>query len=419
MADLAASIAKAEQVLKEVYEPAWQNQVYTDPSVFMAKMGHEALKGEKVRAAAEIGLSGGFGFSTEEGETPAAGRVPYQSFKLAPASMFVNVVVSDKAVELGTESGAMFNILDNEIKAAYTTAKWNLGRSLFGDGTGKLAAVVSKSGKTIVVDDHRLLKEGLIIDFYAASDAKGAAPKATARIAYVDRKKNSGGTGYDVLLTEDVPSAVAATQIITVQKSLHNEITGLGAIFDSSVTSIYGVTKADNPIVKPTSLDANHELSDDVLTQALSNARDYHNSSIDLLLMGNTAYKTYVDYLRTNNYRIEVTDGTMRGGFKGLKFLFGNREVEIYNEPFVPDTKIWGVETGKWKFKDTGWKFMQLRGGGIFNLMENKSMYRATLANYGNPICSNPGGCVEITNCDPTTTTTTGGGTGGNASQGG
>lgn len=416
----AATIANAEKALKEFYLQPFDDQFGSKPSVFMEKIKRESLKGSKIVSAAETGLSGGFGFSTEEGETPAAGRVPYQKFELTPASMFVNVVVSDKAVKLGRESGAMFNILDNEIKAAYTTAKWNLGRSLFGDGTGKLATVVSKSGKTIVVDDHRLLKEGLIIDFYAASDARGATPKATSRISYVDRKKNSGGTGYDVLLTEDVPSAVAATQIITVQKSLHNEITGLGAIFDSSVASIYGVTKANNPIVKPTSLDANHELSDDVLTQALSNARDYHNSEVNLLLMGNTAYKTYVDYLHTYNHRIEVTDGTMRGGFKGLKFLFGNREVEIYNEPFVPDTKIWGVETGKWKFKDTGWEFMQLRGGGIFNLMEGGSMYRATLSNYGNPICSNPGGCVEITNCDPTTTTTTtGGGAGGSASQGG
>ena len=408
----AATIANAEKALKEFYLQPFDDQFGSKPSVFMEKIKRESLKGSKIVSAAETGLSGGFGFSTEEGETPAAGRVPIEKFVISPADMFVNLVISDKAVKLGGETGSIFPILDTEVKSAYKTANWNTGRALFGDGTGKLATVVSKSGKTIVVDDHKLLKEGLIIDVHAASDAKNAAPAATARIAYVNRKK--GTTGYDVLLTGDVPSAVAAAQIITVQKSYKNELTGLGAIFDNSVTSIYGVSKADNPIVKPTSIDANHELSDEVITQVLTDARDYHNSEVDLLLMGNTSYKAYVDYMRTNNYRIETTDGTLRGGFKGIKFLFGNREVEIYNEPFVPDTKIWGVETGKWKFEDTGWTFMQLQGGGIFNLMEDKSMYRATLANYGNPICSNPGGCVEITNCDPTTATT-----GGNASQGG
>lgn len=402
--DLNTYLETAEKALKDYYLPAWQNQLYIEPTVMLEKIGHENVMSDKITAAAEIGLSGGFGFGEEGLATPKAGRVMFERFTTRTKDMFVNVVISDKAVKLSGSSGSMFNLLDTEIKAAYAAAKWNVGRSMFGDGTGKLADVVAQSSKSknVKIKSHKLVKEGLIVDFYTTSGATAA--QAGLRIVAVDRKADSDG--YFTITLDKEPSAAIAAGFMTVQNSYKREIDGLGAIFDDNIATLYGVTKSANPIIKPTVIDAAHDLADDVITQALSDAHDYKNSNVDVLLAGNKAYTAYVNYLRLNNYRVETTDGTLKGGFKGIKFLFGNREVEIYNENFVPDNEIWGIETDKWKIYDNGWNFMQLKGGGIFNLMEDTSSYRATLANYGNLICSNPGGCVRITNCDPTTTTT-------------
>lgn len=405
MADITTYIKTAEQVLKEVYEPAWQNQLYVEPTVMLEKIKHEPLKSQKIVAAADIGLSGGFGFSSEDDDTPSAGRVMYERFVINPADMFVNIVISDKAVKLGGSGGAMFDLLDTEIKAAYAAAKWNVGRSMFGNGKGILANISAQSSgasKTVEVDDHKFLKEGLIVDIY---NSGGSSVQTTGRIISVSRVKNSNSK-YEITL-EEAPSAQLQAGFITVQKSYNREITGIGAIFDDTIPTLYGVTKSEQPVIKPTVLDADHDICDEIITQALTDARDYKNSNVDMLMAGDAAFRSYINYLRTNNYRVEQTDGTLKGGFKGIKFLFGNREVEMYNEHFVPDNEIYGIETGKWKIEDTGWEFMQQRGGGIFNLMENKSTYRAALANYGNLICSNPGGCIRITNCNAVSTEST------------
>ena len=50
----------------------------------------------------------------------------------------------DMAIKLGkTPDGATVTLLDREIRGAYDAAKWNLARSLFGDGTGILGTFSS------------------------------------------------------------------------------------------------------------------------------------------------------------------------------------------------------------------------------------------------------------------------------------
>ena len=68
----------------------------------------------------------------------------------------------------------------------------------------------------------------------------------------------------------------------------------------------------------------------------------------------------------------------------------------MFTTRFVPASKAWGVDTSQFELRQTGWDFMAYQGGGIFNLMEGKSVYRACLANYLELICKNPGTCIEI-----------------------
>ena len=280
----------------------------------------------------------------------------------------------------------MASALDTEVKGAYETAKWNVGRSLFGNGTGILTTTQASTGNTIKVDDVRNLKEGLIIDIYEDGElaVKGR------RLLTIDRANKTitiGGASVNV-----------GAGFITVQNSFNREITGLGAIFDDSISTIYGVDKAINPVLKPIVYDCGDDISDGVITKVLRQAKNDKNSKIDMILAGDDAYDHYIEYLRTNNIRVEDMSHTIQGGFKAIKFIFGNQEIDIVNESFVPSTEMWGVETGCLEFHSLDWKFAELQNGGIFNLMENQSVYRALLANYGDMICTNPGGCIRWTN---------------------
>ena len=193
------------------------------------------------------------------------------------------------------------------------------------------------------------------------------------------------------------PDTAIPKGFMTVQQSYNREITGLGAIFDDSIDKVYGISKTDNPFIKPITFDANDNIDDGVITGALREAEDIKNSNVDMLLCGNKAYDEYANYLRVNNMRVE--HNTLTGGFQSIKFAFGNRNVDIVNEKFVPDDEMWGVDTKSLEFHQTGWDFAQEQSGGIFNLVDGKSTYRALLTNYGDLICSNPGGLVRIYNC--------------------
>lgn len=381
-----------EKALKENYLPVWRNQLGIEPSALLGKIRKQNLTSNKIVAAAPVGLSGGFGFGQEGKDTPAAGGVKFERFVTDAKDMYVNVVISAKAVRLTGSGGAMANALDTEVKAAYETAKWNVGRALFGNGTGILTTIsaLASPGNTITVADTKYLKEGLIIDVYSKSDT--SAPTVSGkRITAVDRVNKT--------VTVSGSAETYPEGFITVQNSYNNEITGLGAIFDNSVTSIYGVTKADNPYLYPVAMDAGDNVDDGMITKALRAAKNEKNSNVDMLLCGDDAYDHYIDYLRQNNFRVEEMSKTINGGFKAIKFIFGNREVDVVNESFVPDKEIWGVDTNSLELHTQEWGFADLQGGGIFNLMEGQSNYRALLVNYGNLICTNPGGCIRLYNC--------------------
>ncbi len=393
----AQTIKTIENALKENYLPVWDNQLNIEPSAFLAKIKKPTVTSDTIIASAPIGLSGGFGYSEEGKDTPKAGNVMFERFKTTAKDMYTNIGISQKAVKLTGTKGSMANALDTEVQGAYATAKWNVGRSLFGNGTGKLTKVIAQTSKSKIVQvtDVKYLIEGLIVDFYAEGAESVDDVTATGRIVAVSRTPDTDGY-YQIMLRFEPETAIPAG-FMTVQQSYNREITGLGAIFDDSIDTIYGVSKKDNPFIRPLTFDANDNIDDGTITGALRAAEDHKGSNIDMLLCGNKAYDEYANYLRVNNVRVEHNELT--GGFQSIKFAFSNRVVDIVNEKFVPDDEMWGIDTKKLELHQTGWSFAELQGGGIFNLCENKSIYRALLTNYGDLICSNPGGLVRIYNC--------------------
>ena len=398
MPDTTPNFGLISQIVKENYLPAWDNQLGVTPAAILSKIKKVDLKSDKIVTAAPIGLNGGFGFGKDGLAIPVAGQRAKQRFELEAKDMYCEIKISDKQLRLAKgDADSIIDVLDDEIKGSYEAAEWNVGRALFGDGTGKLATVSSVSSATLTVDDVRFVKEGLTVDVINPNSGNPSV-RGTARIVAVDRVNG----------TVTLDAAVANTDqndFITVQKSYANELTGFGAIFDDDITSLYGVTKSTSPYIKPIRVDAQHEITDTVLNAALRQADREKNSKIDFLCMGDTAYDAYITYLREQNKRIDDSI-QLDGGFKGVRFLFGNREVAIVNEQFVPTNSIWGFETGKLELHQTSWDYMT-KDGGAFTLIPGTSIFRAMLVNYGDLICKNPGGCLEISNCDPQAVTET------------
>lgn len=398
------NLARIQEALKNYYLPALNNQLNIEPCALLANIKKVKCKSDIIKTVAPVGISGGFGFSSEGGNTPDAGGMNYQDFTVRTKDMYANIEISNKSVELAKGgSDSIINALQEEVQGAKDAASWNVGRALFGDGTGKLATVtaISRSSApyTLTVDSDKNLIEGLIIDIITVSS--GGTKTIVDTKLRITNVSHTNSSGYAVTVDKQ-PTAYDSTSgtvtYITVQGSDGKEITGLGSIIYDSVPSLYGITKASKPIIKPVvkTYSSASDITDTFINDALRRAEREKNSKIDMVICGDTVYDAYVTYLRGNQERVEARTKMLEGGFKAINFTFGNRDIAIVNEKFMPNGEMWGVELGKLEFHQTGWSFMELQGGGIFNLKEDKSVYRATLANYGDLICKNPGGVLRI-----------------------
>ena len=412
---MAQTIKLISDILKEQYLPALQNQITTEPSPFLQMIKKRPLVSGKVVAATPFGINGGFGFGMESGATPTPAEQKYCRFELSPVDMYVDIRLSDKLIKLGGSEGALINALDEEVAGSYKAAKWNLGRALFGDGSGILSRITKAVEMIGSYTDRGWLHlettanvvEGLVIDCYAyRSTADVTALKLTQsyRITAVDHfNKRIRINGLPEVLTASSNSSnetgAGYFGYITVQGSRNKELTGLGAIFKDSVKTLYGLSKEDNAWMKPVVVDAANELDDIVIYDAVKMAADHRNTRINLMMLGDNAFRAFRNYMRNHNVAL-VDKQEFVGGASGYKVAVGNGVVTVVNEKMVPENEAWGVDTETFSLQMIDFDFCDFGGSGIFQLIPGTSQYHALLSAYGNLICSNPGGCVKIINCN-------------------
>ena len=128
-------------------------------------------------------------------------------------------------------------------------SKFNLGRMLFGNGSGTLCNVRSGSvgtGASVVVDNIRTLMEGMTIDIYSKSTNTIYPNCKGRRIKCINRSDKTvvfedNGTTQELL----------SGDYFVMQNSKDKEITGLGKIFDHDSKSLYGLDIAENLWLKP------------------------------------------------------------------------------------------------------------------------------------------------------------------------
>lgn len=398
---IAQDLIRVADVLKDEYLPFLKNGINTEADPFLEVIKKSTLTANAGKYGARIGIGGGFGMSAERQPTPNAMAPLYEDLVYTSKDAYVDIKLSHKDVTLArNNTGALVDTVADAMDASYEAAKWNVGRMIFGDGTGKLATVTAASTGTyggatvteLTVDDTSKLIEGLVIDTYTSTTLDNAAVQIVS-VDHVNKK---------ILLSVQVSTAVAENDVLYVQGSKGREITGLGAIFDSNVSTIYGVTKASNAWINPFVVDADNDISDVVITDAirLSTKR---NGKIDMILAGGAAFNAYEYYMRESGINTNIVENRkFKAGAAGYDILFGDRIATLIRNDFVPTNEMWCVDTKQFELRQTDWDFVDYQGS-PFVLMPDTSVYRALLANYMELICRNPGTCVRITDANAST----------------
>jgi len=383
-------LTTAQNALKDAYLVAACNQLNTKTNPLLAKIKQSSsdVYGKQIIKMAPVGLNGGVGAGSETGELPTANENNYVQFKTTLKNLYGTIEISDKAIRASAnDSGAFVNLLNAEMEGLLTASKFNLGRMLYGDGSGSVGTVQSNASGVLTLDNVKNLMEGMVVDIYSS----GSKVVEGVRVAYVDRVNKT------VQFTSTI-SGVDAGDILYVQGSKDNEITGLGAIFGNSET-LYGLNRTANKWLSTfTSTDA-REINDNLLQSAVDFLEENTGSNIDFITCGAGVKRAYQDYLAC--YRRNIDVAMLEGGYKAITF----NGIPVVSDRFIPDDTLYMLDTSKFTLHQLcDWEWIEGEGGKILRQKAGYPAYTATLVKYADLICEQPNGQAKFTNIKSTVT---------------
>lgn len=378
------TMSSADKALKTLYLGVVSEQLNTGVNPFLARIEKTSsdVWGKEIKKLVPVGINGGIGAGTETGDLPTASGNQFAEFVLTLKNLYGTINISDKAMRASQSSvGAFVDLLSNEMQGLLNAAKFNFGRMLFGDGTGKLCTSSAHTADTKVytVDTVKNVVEGMIVDCYKSTDVF---IKTGVRIDGVDRANKK------ITLSEEV----AGLSYITLQNSKGLELTGLGAIFGDGSSPVYGLKYNDNEWMRPYTKKTVGAISDSVIQTAIDTVDEKTGSKINYILCSNGVKRAYQSYLTANKSNVDIMN--LQGGYKAISY----NGIPIVSDKFVADGTMYLLNADDFKLHQLcDWKWLEGDSGKVIRQIPNKACYSATLVKYADLMCDKPGGQVMLT----------------------
>ena len=375
------TLQSAESALKSVYLGAVTELLNTKANPLLAKIEQTSTDvcGKEIRKAAKYGINGGVGAGDETGTLPTASSVSYLQFVATLKNLYGQIEISDKAIRASEDGqGAFTDLLNSELTDLLNASKFNLGRMLYGDGSGKLATITDVEGKT--VDSTRNLAPGLLVDVYSAAGALVANGLKITDVSYED------GT----IELSSWPTSLADNAVMYVQGSKNKEITGIGSLFSSSGT-LYGLSKSSYSFLNSYSKTSS-TLDEIVIQKVIDKLEMESGSVIDFIACSAKAKYAFQDYMASYKRNIDIME--LNGGYKSLSY----NGIPLVYDRFVPEGQMIFLDTKAFKLHQLcDWRYLETENGKILRQTQGKPTYTATLVKYCDLICDRPNGQGRIT----------------------
>ena len=375
------TLQSAESALKSVYLGAVTELLNTKANPLLAKIEQTSTDvcGKEIRKAAKYGINGGVGAGDETGTLPTASSVSYLQFVATLKNLYGQIEISDKAIRASADGqGAFTDLLNSELTDLLNASKFNLGRMLYGDGSGKLATITDVEGKT--VDSTRNLAPGLLVDVYSAAGALVANGLKITDVSYED------GT----IELSSWPTSLANNAVMYVQGSKNKEITGIGSLFSSSGT-LYGLSKSSYSFLNSYSKTSS-TLDEIVIQKVIDKLEMESGSVIDFIACSAKAKYAFQDYMASYKRNIDIME--LNGGYKSLSY----NGIPLVYDRFVPEGQMIFLDTKAFKLQQLcDWRYLETENGKILRQTQGKPTYTATLVKYCDLICDRPNGQGRIT----------------------
>lgn len=239
----------AEGILQDMYG-GFKNQIEKELPPLWAKLKPSAdkVEGQQVKFSAQLENPQGIGSRLNASQIlPAAVPGKYMELTVGTGRVYGTLEFDSKMLKAAGANAAgkktFVNYLENEMKGLKTSFIEDLGRQLFGTGSGIISLCGTTSGVLVcqlaTTANMEHFVEGMHVDLVVAATGVAIANGSDRVIQSVDID--------NLTITLDTAGGVVTTDGTTGvcrQGSWGAEITGLGAVV-SATTDIYGVVTAN------------------------------------------------------------------------------------------------------------------------------------------------------------------------------
>ena len=383
------TLSTADNALKQVYLDVLSNQLNTSINPLLTRFAQTTsdVWGKEIRKFAPYGINGGIGAGTEVGPLPSSANNYYAKFVLTLKNLYGKIEVTDKAIRASENSvGAFVNLLNDEMEGLIKASAFNFGRMLYGDGSGVLTTIESATTNTLTVKSVKNLIEGMVVDVLKANND---VLHSGLRIVAINRATNTVTLNTSNLNGEDYTEKTCK---LVVQGSLNNEITGLGAIFDTT-KNLYSLDRETYPWLNPLTVDnKSADISDIVMQKAIDDLDEHANSQVDFIVCSAGVKRNYQAYLES--YRSNINVMQLEGGYNAISY----NGIPLMSDRFVPDGTMFLLNTKEFNLHQLcDWKWLESEDGRVLRQIPDKPIFQATLVKYADLICNKPSGQAKIT----------------------
>ena len=385
------NLITADNALKNMYLGVVANQFNTNVNPFLSKVERStsSVVGKQIERLVAISYSGGIGAGTETSGLPTSSENNYLTLKTSLKNIYGKIELSDKAIRASSnEKGAFVNLLESEMQGLIEAGKFNMCRMLYGDGSAKLCTITAatKNSPTVTVDQINNLMIGMVVDLYA--DGTKVAAMAGSRIFEWNTANKT------LVLSNDFSETFSQDSVyeLYAHNSKDKELTGLEAIFNDNITTLYGNTKANYSYLQGRKVSKTlNQYTEAVLIEEIDRQSLFFNSNPDMILMSHDMRQKYQTILQSTRINTDVVN--LAGGYKAISM----NGVPMVADRFVPSGTFYIVNTKLFGIHELcDWEWLSNDKGQILRQKEGYPVHTATLVKYADIVCDKP---CAITKC--------------------
>lgn len=377
-----ATMTTVDAILKEIYGPRIEDQLQSD--VITLKRiertsdgtGTTPNGGKYVDFPIRVKRNHGIGYRSENEALPNAGEQGYAEVHVNLAYGYGRVRFTGQVMRLARSNPQAFaNAVDREMENLRNDLAKDSNRIVYGAGDGVLTRINdTATSATHLVTNIQYLEVGMKVDVLVESS--GATVLLDTTIVTI-----TPTTGYAGNVVFGASFTGATTQAVYRQGSRNREPNGLGNIIAASGI-LFGLDPATQPLWA-SYVNANggtpRALSESLMILCCDQVRT-RGSMVSVIFTNLGVRRAYFNLL-TQQRRYTNTQ-TFEGGFQGLPFNYGGKEVPVVEDVDSPGTQLQFVTENALKvYRDEAWNWLD-EDGGILKWVTGFDAWEGVMSQY-------------------------------------